>query len=85
MLLSEKKPLIEKELLNHANNENLTALQLACMRGHYDGALMLLKCKADATIVKGYGFRHPLIFRADTPQRRPSSLCSHVRRESWAR
>lgn len=55
LFLPEKKPILSRDLINHANNDNLTALQLACMRGHYDGALLLLKSKADATIVKGYG------------------------------
>lgn len=61
MLFPEKKSMIDKNILNHTNNENLTALQLACMRGHYDGALLLLKSKADTTIVKGCVAPSPLV------------------------
>lgn len=63
LLLPEKRPHFDKNTINHTNNENFTALQLACMRGHYDGALLLLKSKADPTIVKGYLLR---VFFFDT-------------------
>lgn len=46
-------PLMKDKSVNKAGPTGETALQIACMKGQFDTAILLLKQKADPTIVEG--------------------------------